>query len=97
MNTVKIIWDIVKSERKLQWMLAAMFLVSVGAFVIFFGKSIGLETNIKDIIVNGLYGISCLIFFFVTEKEKNKYFYLFMFGFFSAFFLMPLVDLLGYS
>ena len=93
MNTAKIVWDIVKSEHKIQWMLAAMFLMLIGAFALFFGKSIGLETNTKDIIVNGLFGISCLIFFFTTEKQKNKYFYLFMFGFLSAFFLMALVDL----
>ncbi len=97
MNTVKIVWDIVKSERKLQWMFTAMFLMLIGVFVIIFGKPIGLDTDIKDIILHGLFGISCLIFFFATEKQKNKYFYLFFCGFNSAFFLMLLVDLLGYS
>lgn len=95
MNTTKIVWNAVKTDHKFQWMLAGLLLMWVSLFVIFFGKSIGLETNIKNVITNGLFGIGCLICFFAIEK--SKYFYLFFCGFFSAFFLMALVDLLGYS
>ena len=92
MNTVKTVWNAVKTDHKLQWMLAGMLLMLVSVFVIFFGKSIGLETNIKNVITNGLFGNSCLIFFFATEK--SKYFYLFFCGFFSAMFFDSLGNLL---
>ena len=81
----------VKTDHKLQWALVGLFLMWVVLFVVFFGKSIGLETNIKDIIINGLFGITCLICFFVMEK--SKYFYLFFCGFFSAMFLSSLGNL----
>ena len=79
MKTAKIVWNVVKTDHKLQWMLAAMFLMLLGLFVMFFGKLIGLETNTKNVITCGLFGIGCLISFFAIEKEKSKYFYLFFF------------------
>ncbi len=91
MNTVKIVWNAVKTDHKLQWLLAAMLLMVVSVFVVFFGKSIGLETNTKNVITNGLFGIGCLIFFFISEK--SKYFYLFFCGFFSAMFFAALGNL----
>ena len=92
MNTAKIVWNAVKTEHKLQWALAGLFLMLVVLFVVFFGKSIGLETNIKPIIVNGLFGITCLICFFTSEK--SKYFYMFWCGFFGAMFFTSLGNLL---
>ncbi len=56
MDTAKIVLYLVKTDHKFQWMLAAIFLMFVGLFVVFFGKSIGLETNTKNLITNGLFG-----------------------------------------
>ena len=95
MDTAKIVLYLVKTDHKFQWMLAAIFLMFVGLFVVFFGKSIGLETNTKNLITSGLFGIGCLIFFWVNEK--SKYLDLFTCGFFSALFLMTLFDLLGHG
>lgn len=90
MNTAKFVLNLVRTDGKLQWMLAAIFFMFVGLFVVFFGKSIGLETNTKHLIASGLSGIGCLILFLVNEKSK----YLFMCGFLSAMFLISICNLL---
>lgn len=90
MNTAKFVLNLVKTDHKFQWMLAAIFFMFVGLFVVFFGKSIGLETDTKNLIASGLSGIGCLIFFLVSEKSK----YLFICGFLSAVFLISICKLL---
>lgn len=95
MNTAKIVLDLVKTDHNFQWMLAAIFVAIGGIFVLFFGESIGLESNTKRLIASGLSVIACLISFFVHEKSKTLY--MFLCGFLSAVFLQTLVSQLGYT
>lgn len=95
MNTANIVWYVVKTDHKLQWILAGMLLMLVSLLVVIFENSIGLETIITNVITNGLIGIGYLIFFSTTEK--SKYCFMFMFVFFSARSIYDFVALLGYS
>lgn len=95
MNTAKIVLAHLKTDHKFLWMLTTIVLAFGCIFLVFFGKSIGLETNTKNLITSGLVLITCLMSFLVHEKSKSLY--LFMSGFFSAVFLIALMTLLGYS
>lgn len=95
MNTVKVVWNQVKTDHKFLCILATIFLASGVIFFVFIGESIGLETNTKNFITSGLILITCLISFLVHEKSNSLF--LFMTGFFSAVFLIALMNLLGYS
>lgn len=98
MNTAKMVWHVVKTDLKLQWIVAGMLLMLVSLLVVIFENSIGLKTNIIGVITNGLVGIGYLIWFFTTEKSKFcTYCFLFMFGFFSVISIYNYVALLGYS
>lgn len=89
MNAAKQVFDLVKTEPKLQRVCGtiACFLMCLAIVVSLFGRSIGLEVNAKLCIQSGLGLIGSLIYIFADINPKL---FLFLCGVFSTVFIINL-------